>query len=352
MLYVTACYAGVFALDKDFNVAAFSLFPRDAATIKERLHVLRKGVTTPELDEVLATAKDKALVTDLGFEYEGFEITREPGNPGAQYAASNVRKLAVETGFVKDQQELNALLSELARLETKEKLKAKPNKDKIVAQAVASIEDLTEIANVMSERLHEWYGIYHPELERKTRDNEKYAQAIVDGAKREEDTIGTYIEEDDLEQIRLHAAETVDLFGLKRDYEMYLERAMPGVAPNTTAVAGPILAAKMIKHAGSLERLAKMPASTIQLLGAEKALFRFMKSRKQGARDARPPKYGLLFTHPYIQHAPQEKRGKVARALAAKISMAAKTDFYSKEDRSETYKTDLEKKVKEIMAEK
>lgn len=353
MLYVTACHAGVFVLDGELRIVAHALFPKDAETIRERLHVLRKGHVVPELETVLSQLEDKDIVTDIPFERTGFTVTVDPNSPGTRYAQENMRQLALEYGFVADAAELNELLAEIARLETKTKMRAKPARDKLIAQAVGAIEDLTEITNLMSERLHEWYGLHHPELERKTRDNEKYAQAIVDGAKREPESVGIGIGPDDLEAIKLHAAETVDLFALKRDFEEYLEKTMPEIAPNTSEIAGPVLAARLIKHAGSLERLAKLPASTIQLLGAEKALFRFMKGRKAGAkgREARPPKYGLLFVHPFVQNAPQEKRGKIARAIAAKLSLAVKTDFYSGENRSRAYRTDLEKKIKGIMSE-
>ncbi|MBI4017546.1 MAG: hypothetical protein HY366_01220, partial [Candidatus Aenigmarchaeota archaeon] len=348
MLYVTACVAGVFALNKDLRVVAFELFPKDAETIRERMHVLSKGQVVPELETLLSRLDDKTLVTDLMFEREGFKITRDANNAGTRHLQDNMRTIAIEAEFVTNVQELNELLSAIARLETKSKLRTKPSKDRLVIQAVAAMEDLTEITNLMSERLHEWYGIYNPELERSVRDNERYARSVVEGAKKGDESVGTYVEPGDMETIKLHAAETVGLFALRKNFEDYLELTMPEIAPNTAAIAGPVLAARLIKHAGSLERLAKLPASTIQILGAEKALFRFMKARKggRGAGDARPPKYGLLFVHEYVQNAPAERRGKVARTLAAKISLAAKTDFYSGDDRSAAYAADLKEKIR------
>ena len=349
MLYVTACHAGVFALDKTMRIVAFELFPNDASAVRERLHVISKGALVPELEKLLSELTDKNIITDLAVEWKGLEIEHVPNNPGAVHVQNNLRKIAVDVGFVKDANELTAFLADVARLETKTKMRTRTHRDRLVAQAVASIEDLTEIANLMSERLHEWYGLHNPELERKVKDNEKYARAITEDVKRDDESVGMSIAPEDLAAIKLHAAETADIFALKRDHEVYLENTMPSVAPNTTAIAGPILAARLIKNAGGLERLAKLPASTVQLLGAEKALFRFMKTRKAGGKNARPPKYGLLFTHPYVQSAPQEKRGKVARTVAAKISMAAKTDFYSGEDRTEMYLSDMRKKIEEAM---
>ena len=120
---------------------------------------------------------------------------------------------------------------------------------------------------------------------------------------------------------------------------------MPEVAPNVTAIAGSTLAAKLMVLAGGLKNLAKLPSSTIQLLGAEKALFRFMKNKGKSL----PPKYGILFLHPEVTNAPVEVKGKVARAVASELSMAAKTDFYTGENKTEDYKKHLKKRIKEIL---
>ena len=95
------------------------------------------------------------------------------------------------------------------------------------------------------------------------------------------------------------------------------------IAPNVSRLAGPILAAKLIDKAGGMKRLAMVPSSTIQVMGAEKALFRSKKT------NARPPKHGLLYQHPYVHAVPREKRGRRARSLAAKIAIAARADQFS-----------------------
>jgi nucleolar protein 56 len=95
------------------------------------------------------------------------------------------------------------------------------------------------------------------------------------------------------------------------------------VAPNLAFIAGPVLGAKLIEKAGSLKRLGMIPSSTIQVLGAEKAMFRALKS------NARPPKHGLVYQHPYVNSAARDKRGSRARSLAAKIAIAARADVFS-----------------------
>jgi nucleolar protein 56 len=114
------------------------------------------------------------------------------------------------------------------------------------------------------------------------------------------------------------------------------------VAPNIRVLAGPLLGARLIALAGSLRNLAKMPASTVQVLGAEKALFRALKT------GARPPKHGILFQHTLVHEAKRWQRGKVARALAGKLAIAARTDAYSSKNLGEDLKADLDRRIEEI----
>ena len=124
--------------------------------------------------------------------------------------------------------------------------------------------------------------------------------------------------------------------------EKQIENDMEHIAPNTTKMVGPLIGARLISIAGGLERLAVMPASTIQILGAEKAFFRF---KKEGGK---PPKHGVIFQQSLINKAPYNIRGKIARVLAAKISIAVKADFFTKRDISKELLEGLEKRVKEI----
>jgi nucleolar protein 56 len=135
--------------------------------------------------------------------------------------------------------------------------------------------------------------------------------------------------------------------------DKYLAKVVPEEMPNTSALLGHLLAARLLAQAGGLERLAKMPSSTIQLLGAEKALFRALKEmRNQRGRapsgDAKVPRFGIIFTHPDISGAPNEQRGKIARLLSAKVTIAARMDFYSKENHGAELLADYKKKLAEV----
>jgi nucleolar protein 56 len=117
---------------------------------------------------------------------------------------------------------------------------------------------------------------------------------------------------------------------------------MDEIAPNTRTLVGSLLGARLIAIAGGLNNLAKMPASTVQVLGAEKALFRTLKT------GARPPKHGLLFQHTLVHDANPWQRGKIARALAGKLAIAARTDAFSGKYIGYRLQLSLEKRVKEI----
>lgn len=341
--------AGVFALDQKKNVLEYSLFEKDPEKIIKEMEKLKKGIVTDELEQVLSKIKDNDVVTNIKFKKEGFNVEFREKVSASQYLKDNVRKIALETGFIKEPVEFNRLLSEIQLIKTRKKIKSEKKKDRIAMHAVSSVEDLVDISNRLSERLHEWYGLYYPELEELVKDNQKYVELLSKNPKREavkgfSRTIGMDLDETDLEILKVFSEKASAIFELNEEIEKYLEKIMPEIAPNMTSIAGPILAAKLIVLAGGLKNLSKFPSSTIQLLGAEKALFRFMKNKKKVS----PPKYGILFLHPEVTNAPQELKGKVARAVASELSMAVKTDFYTQEDKSEHYKKRLKKRLKEI----
>ncbi|MBN2065781.1 MAG: RNA-binding protein [Candidatus Thermoplasmatota archaeon] len=127
-----------------------------------------------------------------------------------------------------------------------------------------------------------------------------------------------------------------------KQLEKQIEQNMQTVAPNISTIVGPLIGARLLSLAGSIERLAVMPASTIQLLGAEKALFRF---KKEGGK---PPKHGVIFQHPLVNKAPRSIRGRISRTLASTIAIAAKADAFTKRDIAATLKQEMEKRIQEI----
>lgn len=238
-------------------------------------------------------------------------------------------------------------------------------RDQMIVQAVRTLDDVQKTLNSFYSRLSDWYGIHFPELKELVGDPEKYvkvvlamgprsnasrealsgvldkreAERVVEASRR---SLGVEVSEADMNEILELARRAVDLMGYRDRLQSYVRQLMALEAPNVAAIAGPMVGARLITLAGGLERLARAPASLVQLLGAEKALFRFLRTGR-GA-----PKHGVIFQHPYVHGSPKWQRGKVARALAAKISIAAKIDYFSGEDRSAQLREELEKRVREI----
>jgi nucleolar protein 56 len=279
----------------------------------------------------------------------------------------NIEDILIKNNIFKNIEEYRKLAREVALQLLREKLKISVSRrDLMIVHGVNVIEDLNKQINLIYTRCREWYGIHFPELQDfikepeeylkivskiGSRDNineekllgiigkHKYFNEIINAAKK---SIGIELNKEDEEQIRNLAEEGLRLISLRNKMEDYLSSLMEYEAPNIVAVTGPILGAKLIALAGGLEKLAMLPASTIQIIGAEKALFRFLRTRK-GA-----PKHGVIFQHPYIHTAPKWQRGKIARAIAAKISIAAKIDYFSGEYRGSELREALEKRIKEI----
>lgn len=239
------------------------------------------------------------------------------------------------------------------------------SRDMLLANISRSIDDINRAANLMGERFEELYGIYFPEL--KLEDREKYIQMalildkknpdakaiskIVGSGKANEiinsaqKSIGADLEGDDLAQCQAFAQQMAALYGLRDQYGKYLEQLAKEVCPNIAEVVGAELAAKLIAHVGSLARLSILPSSTIQVLGAERALFKHLKNKRID-----PPKHGIIFQHVKISSSPKKVRGKIARLLANKIASAAKADQFTKRFIGPELRKELEERYAEIMA--
>jgi nucleolar protein 56 len=150
------------------------------------------------------------------------------------------------------------------------------------------------------------------------------------------------MDREDLEALQALCRLYLEGSKMRRTLAERVDKILDEIAPNLKALAGPTIGARLISLAGGLGGLARLPSSTIQVLGAEKALFRALRT------GARPPKHGIIFQHPLLHQAPKWQRGKIARALAGKISIAAKVDVFSGNFVGDRLKADLEKRVAEI----
>lgn len=354
--YIVTTFIGTFALDDNKKVIASKLFSKDAKIAAEKL----------KYSELETIDEEKNLMKELwrkdykdfifAFKKQGAKKV-ESNNEFEKYLKENLRKISIDRKIFKDQVEFNQFLTKVNLEMTKVKLKRSIQRDSLVMQANGAIEEIDKSVNIMSERLREWYGLHFPEMNRNVEDHKKFAAIIEKFGTREgieegdlkelaKESMGIDLTDEDILIVKQFADKILGTYKLRDDLEKYLDKSLKSIAPNTQQIAGTMLAAKLISKAGGLQKLARFPSSTVQLLGAEKSLFRFLHGK------GKPPKFGIIFNHQMIQNAPLDKKGKIARLLAAKISIAAKIDYYSHDDRSAQLKKDLQEKVKEALSAK
>ena len=275
-------------------------------------------------------------------------ISNEKGN---EIFRKNFRKIMRQLGY--SDEKLNSKLTEIGIQLAKQKIKQSVKKDKLIIQAIAALDEIDKSLNIYIERIREWYGLHCPELEHEIKNHEKFVKLILEYGKKEnikdkklsetvKKSIGIDISEKDEKILQEYSSFINQLYRLKEHLEKYIDNLMKEISPNVRELAGPLLGAKLILLTGGLEKLARKPSSTIQLIGSEKALFRYLKGK------GKSPKFGIIYQSPYIQNAPFDKKGKAARLLASKLSIAAKIDYYRKEDRSTELKKQLEQEMKEL----
>jgi nucleolar protein 56 len=305
-------------------------FPKNPSDIAERLQLVRNREV---LDEERNLGKQANQVYDRRL--------AEFGRP-TKFDSSFITP--EDYGFTLD------LYREATIELAKRVVKSSIGPDVFLGQAVRAYDDTVHTNNILSERLHEWYSLHFPELT-EVLSKEAYAKAIAENGSRDAvmasismrmDSIGADIQDEDLAPIRELASALRSAMDSRITLERYVEARMKQVAPNVCDLAGPIIGARLIMQAGSLSRLASMPSGTIQLLGAEKAMFRHLK------KNTAPPKHGIIFQHPLVHNAPVWQRGPIARSLASKISMAARADAFSGNDISALLREQLEVRLEQI----
>lgn len=235
--------------------------------------------------------------------------------------------------------------------------------DAYLANVEKTLEAIDEVMNILGERLEDWYGLYFPEL--KIDDKVKYASIVLSINEKKNIDVGSLraiagknaeriaemgkrssgADEFDLSGPKKLASEIVSLASLRSHYEKKIEEIAKEICPNATEIAGGRIVAMLIAHVGSLEKLSKLPASTIQVLGAEKALFKHLRSKGKVS----PPKHGVLFLHQWISKAPKKVRGKLARTLAAKLAIAFKVDYAGGKFIGDKLKAQIDKRRRELL---
>ena len=375
-VFIVPSVIGVLALDDEGKIIEESLFPRKPVEIAERLERINSGEVIDELETLIRRLRKKGYEV---FVFEDLDLARSiHGRLGVSYEVEspssvaksfrrNIEEYAVKTQFLKSSTELAKLIHDVSMEMSRTSVRrAAERRDFLIVQAVETLDDLDKTLNLFANRIREWYGLHFPELSRIINNHETYAKLVRDLGERKnfseenlrktslpkekinkiikaaQTSMGANLRDDDIDKIQILCSQYMNLLTARRKIEGYLKEMMKEEAPNLSAIAGPILGAKLIALAGGLENLAKMPSSTIQVLGAEKALFRSLKT------GARPPKHGVLFQHVLVHGSKRSLRGKISRALAGKIAIAARTDIFSDVYIGDRLKKDLLEKIEEI----
>jgi len=386
-IYIIETPAGVFAVDKDGSVIEKALFGKKAGEAAEKLGLLQSGNACPEVKELVLSVRREGFETLVTETDSVARALKSVGGTLARVEAGTAvvtqfrEKLGTDwkgrSKWLKQQKLdikpivdldeyvrfIRQVTVELARVAV---TAAAAKRDLYAVQAVRAIDDIDKTINLFAGRIREWYGLHFPELDRIVEKHDTYARLVADlglrsnftEANLEEEGIpkerlqqiassarksmGASFPDEDLEWLRSFCRDTLELFKFREKAEAYVDGVMKEAAPNTTAILGPLLTARLMSIAGGLQNLAKMPASTMQVLGAEKALFRSLKT------GARPPKHGVIFQYASIHQSPRWQRGKIARALSGKVAIAARVDAFGGDFMGDKLAKALEKKISEI----
>ena len=328
MLLVTTWF-GSFILDEG-KVVQQELFPKDAAAIASRLALVEDWKVLDEERDLMARFED-LFVVEPRLERAGGNLTTE------RPPFLDPEAYGYERGL------LHASMVELAKRRMRKAIRPEDH----LRQAVGSLDELIEQENLLIERTREWYGLHFPELARMV-DMATYIEMIAAYGRRENlpidhrESVGAELGPREEAEIRSLAQLVQHVVGQRKATEGYVESTIRSLAPNVSSLAGPMIAARLVTLAGGVEELARAPAGTIQLLGAEKALFRHLRTGSP------PPKHGVLFQHPWVHRAPRWQRGAIARTFAAKIAMAARADAYTHRDIAPDLLENLEATIERI----
>ncbi|KAK2004314.1 NOSIC domain-containing protein [Colletotrichum falcatum] len=338
-------------INEMLKLKSFVKFDSSAVAVEEAAG-LKEGRVPPLLANLLKELKDEKKATiavadlklgtaigklpDLNIQAVSEAASQDLFRAVRENLSSLIPGLTTET--------MDRMALGLSHSMSRHKLKFSADKvDAMVVQAIKLIDDLDKELNVYAMRTKEWYGWHFPELAKILNDNLVYARLVVAVGMRQdfndadlsdilpeeleapvktaaEISMGTEITPEDLENIQLLAQQVITYSEYRASLSNYLESRMRALAPNLTALVGYLVGARLIAHAGSLISLAKAPSSTIQIFGAEKALFRALKTKHD------TPKYGIIYHSSLVGQATGKNKGKIARSLAAKTALGLRVD--------------------------
>ena len=366
---------GIFALDEVGNIINFIDFNDnfqkvvlfytllDSKSLQKDYEIFLKELNTSGFDEFFFDNKQLEEVTLFKLKYKTSYFKKSLEFKNFRF---NLQEKIKNIGLSKTEEEILVTYKKVEQELIKKKVKkAGEQEDIIIIQIIETLDILKKSISLFMSRLREWYGLHFPELTDKlVEDNVILAEMISILGNRENFSINNIAKnfefnekrieriqhlasnsmgaDIDLTIIREYAKQVLSLDKYRIELESYLEDLMEQFAPNLTTIVGSLISAKLISKAGNLKKLAYMPASRIQLLGAEKALYRFLKTGEK------QPKHGLIFQWNLIRGSKPWNRGKISRLISGKIGIAAKVDYFGGEFVADSISKEIEEKIKEI----
>ena len=367
---------GIFAFNENGEIFSKKLFS-SREQIAENLYSIQMNELIPEYIELLIELKEKGvnniiledneIAQEIKKQFDFTIQVQKPSHVGKKVRA-NLFELGEKLNIFKSNEEFQKYFQEINIQITRKKVKkASERKDKLIVQAIESVDDIDKALNIFSSRMREWYGLHFPELNKEISSHTTFLRLISQFGFRSKykinklseimnypqekakklsnlakNSMGSQVQEVDLLPLQEFATHGVSLYKLRDDLAKYIDEAMLEVAPNLRGIVGAMLGARLISAAGGIMELAQKPSSTVQVLGAERALFRSLKT------GAKPPKHGIIFQWEPIYNAKWWLRGKIARATASKLSIAARVDAFSGEYVADDLLDNLNTTIKEL----
>lgn len=356
-IYIEESLIGVFGITEENRIIEKTLYPPHPEQIATALAKQSNGEITREISDTIEKLRKRGfnifVFTNraLGESVESrfcVKVELKHKTRSSNWLKGVLESLAVEHGFATNISDFYSMSHKVSMTQARTTIrKIHSNRELIIIRAVQLLIELDKFLNILSNKLREWYGIHFPELSNRIADpqiftsiinafgersnfklgslkkmglKDETAKNIIESAL---DSIGAPMGLEDMTPVQQLSSFLTYSYEHREGLEKYLRSVVYEVAPNLSEVAGPLLASKLIEKAGGLKKLAFLPSSKIQILGAEKAIFRAKKTK------GKPPKHGLIFQHPYVNSRNRQNRGRAARIFAAKLAIAARADAFS-----------------------
>ena len=375
-LFIIPTVIGFIAINDQNAIIDTEFFNKDIESVSINLNKIKIGRMSTSLrdlikrhnkPEVIFIFEDEKLAKAAYDEFK-IRIKVEKVSHSARTIREQIGKIVVESGFMSSLDEFKSYQKNVSFQLAREQMKiALSRGDLFLINAIQTFDELDRSINLFTNKIREWYGLHFPELNNLVSDHEMFLKLVADIGERTNFTkstlksfdnrlknvdkieinalqsIGSDVSNNDIQIMSHIANKLLLLHETKESLENYIENVMEQIAPNIKELIGAKLGSRLIASAGGLMKLASKPSSTIQILGAEKALYRSIRTR------SKPPKHGLIFQHPQIHGSTKRLRGKIARAIAGKIAIAARIDAYGGEFQGESLKKELDKRINEIL---